>query len=97
MQGITSIDTMWAFTTAVKPSAKAEMAQPLGRPTHFNPAKIPALERAVCLVSLHLYPDTNPYLALEVAVAKHAGTISRLRTRNLRNPDRNNKTPCIST
>eukprot|EP00983_Pelagomonas_calceolata_P112304 1159870-Pelagomonas_calceolata.AAC.5 len=36
-------------------------------------------------------PDTNPFPTLDIATAQHANTITRLKTRSLRNPNRNYK------
>eukprot|EP00983_Pelagomonas_calceolata_P124267 1161089-Pelagomonas_calceolata.AAC.1 len=60
-----------------------------GRSAHIDPArsaKIPSH-----LVEFKFCPDTNPSPTLEAATAQHANTITRLKTRSLRNPNRNNK------
>eukprot|EP00983_Pelagomonas_calceolata_P001583 53117-Pelagomonas_calceolata.AAC.1 len=36
-------------------------------------------------------PDTNPLPILEAAIAQHANTLTRLKTRSSRNPHRKNK------
>eukprot|EP00983_Pelagomonas_calceolata_P029665 929136-Pelagomonas_calceolata.AAC.1 len=52
---------------------------------------IPAHDRDIHLVELKFCPDTNLLPSLRTAADQHAGTISRLCTRSLRNPNRNNK------
>eukprot|EP00983_Pelagomonas_calceolata_P018718 587152-Pelagomonas_calceolata.AAC.1 len=52
---------------------------------------IPANDRDIHLVELKFCPNTNPLPSLRTAADQHAGTISRLRTRSLRNPNRDNK------
>eukprot|EP00983_Pelagomonas_calceolata_P119531 1160615-Pelagomonas_calceolata.AAC.4 len=47
---------------------------------------MPAQDRDVHLVELTYCPDTIPLPSLKKAADQHAGTISRLRTRSLRNP-----------
>eukprot|EP00983_Pelagomonas_calceolata_P119073 1160566-Pelagomonas_calceolata.AAC.5 len=59
--------------------------------THLDPKRVPAQDRDIHLVELKYCPDTNPLPSLQKAVDQHAGSISRLRTRSLRNPNRNNK------
>eukprot|EP00983_Pelagomonas_calceolata_P041986 1138295-Pelagomonas_calceolata.AAC.2 len=40
---------------------------------------------------LLICPDTNPFPTLEAATAQHTNTTTRLKTRSLRNPNRNNE------
>eukprot|EP00983_Pelagomonas_calceolata_P029898 936367-Pelagomonas_calceolata.AAC.1 len=62
-----------------------------GRRAHLDPFKIPSQDRDIHLVEFNFCPDTNPFSAMEAASAQHAGTTTRLKTRSLRNPNRNNK------
>eukprot|EP00983_Pelagomonas_calceolata_P061220 1146731-Pelagomonas_calceolata.AAC.1 len=62
-----------------------------GQPSHIDPTKIPSQDRDIRLVEFKFCPDTNPFPTLEAATAQHASTITRLQTRSLKNPDRNNR------
>eukprot|EP00983_Pelagomonas_calceolata_P068617 1149997-Pelagomonas_calceolata.AAC.2 len=62
-----------------------------GRQAHLDPSKIPPQDRDIHLVELKFCPDTNPCITLETAATQHAHTITRLKTRSSRNPNRNNK------
>eukprot|EP00983_Pelagomonas_calceolata_P125955 1161259-Pelagomonas_calceolata.AAC.2 len=61
----------------------------LGRQAHFDPSKIPPQDRDIHLVSTNsaLIPTRlNPFPTLEAATAQHAINIIRIKTRNSRNP-----------
>eukprot|EP00983_Pelagomonas_calceolata_P006118 203493-Pelagomonas_calceolata.AAC.1 len=60
------------------------------RPSHIDPIKILPQDRDIHLAEFELCPDTNPFPTLEAATAKHTNTITRLKTRSFRNPNRNN-------
>eukprot|EP00983_Pelagomonas_calceolata_P019680 620051-Pelagomonas_calceolata.AAC.1 len=62
-----------------------------GRQAHLDPSKIPPQDRDIHLVEFKICPDTNPLPTLEAAIAQHANTLTRLKTRSSRNPHRNNK------
>eukprot|EP00983_Pelagomonas_calceolata_P052770 1143005-Pelagomonas_calceolata.AAC.1 len=88
----------WAFPNGSDPSARnqsrpdAVFACPIpGRATHLDPRMVPAHDRDIHLVELKYCPDTNPLPSLQAAADQHAGAISRLCTRSLRNPKRKEK------
>eukprot|EP00983_Pelagomonas_calceolata_P124453 1161108-Pelagomonas_calceolata.AAC.1 len=61
-----------------------------GRPSHIGLTKILPQDRDIHLVEFKFCPDTNPFPTLEAATAQHTNTKTRLKTRSLRNPNRNN-------
>jgi hypothetical protein len=88
----------WVFPNGTGSPARhqtrpdAIFVRPLpGRQTHLDPSKIPPQDRDIHLVELKFCPDTNPFITLERAVTQHSHTITRLKTRSSRNPNRNNK------
>eukprot|EP00983_Pelagomonas_calceolata_P077501 1153890-Pelagomonas_calceolata.AAC.2 len=62
-----------------------------GRHSHIDPTKILPQDRGIHLVEFKLCPDTNPFPTLEAATAQHTNATTRLKTRSLKNPNRNNK------
>eukprot|EP00983_Pelagomonas_calceolata_P023943 753890-Pelagomonas_calceolata.AAC.1 len=62
-----------------------------GRRAYLDPSKIPPQDRDIHLVGFKFCPDTDPFPTLEAATAQHTNTITRLKTRSSRNPNRNNK------
>mgnify|MGYP006296909187 CR=1 FL=1 len=62
-----------------------------GRQAHLDPTKISPQDRDIHLVEHKFCPDTNPGITLERAQTQHSHIITRLKTRSLRNPNRNNK------
>eukprot|EP00983_Pelagomonas_calceolata_P025224 792525-Pelagomonas_calceolata.AAC.1 len=63
----------------------------LCRQAHLDPPKIPPQDRDISLVELKFCPDTNPFIIYEWAAVHHSHTITILKTRSSRNPNRNNK------
>eukprot|EP00983_Pelagomonas_calceolata_P037876 1136559-Pelagomonas_calceolata.AAC.3 len=63
----------------------------IGRPSHIDPTRIVPHDRDIHLVEFKFCPVANPFPTLEAAAAQHTNTITRLKTRSLRNPNRNNK------
>eukprot|EP00983_Pelagomonas_calceolata_P008913 289500-Pelagomonas_calceolata.AAC.1 len=62
-----------------------------GRQAHLYPFQIPPQDRDIHLVGLKFCTDTNPFITFKRAATRHSHTITRLRTRSSRNPNRNNK------
>jgi len=62
-----------------------------GRQAHLDPTKIPPQDRDIHLVELKFCSDTNPVNTLERAQTQHSHIINRLKTRSLRNSNRNNR------
>eukprot|EP00983_Pelagomonas_calceolata_P053801 1143435-Pelagomonas_calceolata.AAC.1 len=88
----------WAFLNVTGPSAQhqshsrahAVFVLPIqGRATHLDPNMVPTHEQRYPPCGTQVLPGPLP--SLQTAAAQHAGTIPRLRTRNLRIPNRNNK------
>eukprot|EP00983_Pelagomonas_calceolata_P088291 1157171-Pelagomonas_calceolata.AAC.3 len=86
------IDVGIVFTAChqSRPDAVFVRSNP-GPPSHIDPTKIIPQDREIHLVEFEFCPDTNPFATLEAATAQHANAITRLKTRSLRNPNRNNK------
>ena len=97
-EDITRAIPEWLFPSGTRPLARhqsrpdAILVRPIpGRTASFDPKNIPAQDRDIHLVELKYCPDTNPFHSLQVAADQHADTICRLRTRGMRNQNRNNK------
>jgi hypothetical protein len=88
----------WLFPDGTRPLVRhqsrpdAVLVYPIpGRASHSDPKQIPAQDRDIHLIELKYCPDTDPSNSLQKAAEQHADTICRLRTRSLRNPERNNR------
>eukprot|EP00983_Pelagomonas_calceolata_P003322 107806-Pelagomonas_calceolata.AAC.1 len=77
-------------STKSRPDAILVRSNP-GRQAHLDPSKIPRQGRDIHHVELKLCSDTNPSVTLETAATQHAHTITRLKTRSSRNPNRSSK------
>ncbi|KAF5838499.1 hypothetical protein DUNSADRAFT_2770 [Dunaliella salina] len=62
-----------------------------GRPVHLDPSKTSDRNRGIHLVESKFCSNTNPFITSERAAAQHAHTVTRLKFRNTRNLNRNNK------
>eukprot|EP00983_Pelagomonas_calceolata_P070287 1150727-Pelagomonas_calceolata.AAC.1 len=66
-----------------------------GRSVHLDPTKIPPQDREIHLAlnaaAFKFCPDTNPFPILVAATSQYASTLTRLKTRSSRYPNRNNR------